>query len=124
MPSDPLTTSLELGFRRPVPNHSAKVATIFVSSSRSHFPTFPTPPLPAGISQAPDQLVSQEFKRFIACRILGTDPQASERATEIDDIHRFWGLHDLKSSMTVPAECKTFLSAPSGDNGIERSDCN
>lgn len=41
------------------------------------------------------------------------DPRASNGVTEIDEINRFWGLHDVESCVAVAVNCWASLVSPS-----------
>lgn len=88
-----------------IPNQSIDLATIADSRSPFHLRTLPHPPA-----------VRRHFSRSSSVDISGiyasyraTDLRTPNKATEVDDINRFCGLHDMRSRAPVAVVCMTSL---------------
>lgn len=95
--------------RTDTPIQSIKVAVIAGNLCFLHCSASTSSPLFAVISPAPDQLMFHGFTRLIACCIRGMDLWATNRTTDVHDIHRFWGSYNLGACVAPVTKSKTSL---------------
>lgn len=86
-------------------NQSVNIMAITDCRILFHFHTLPIYQLSRSSLRIPSQLTSQQFTRLIRRGIQQNGSYTSNKTNEFVGIHRFWGLHSMKTCVAVRTEC-------------------